>query len=395
MAEQNSAFQRLLGRIPPQHRTWVMIAGMFAIAIIVIALFDNSGTLGTPKSKEVQTANFTPPKVASVTNEDLLAKNSAQDQSIVRLQGDVEKLTQENTALKQSAAQQPVNGISSPAQAQLDQLQAQIAELKANQALPPPVANTLPDPTVAPKTEALPVKKERRLRDFGETVAPTDGKGSATGSVVAYLPLGSFFEVVLLNGMDAPTNAAAQKNPTPVLARVKSSAILPNRFNHNIIDCFVLVSGYGSLSSERALLRGEGISCVASDGKVFESGKTEFDGYVVGEDGRAGLRGRLVSKQGQVIARSIAAGMLTGAAQMITPTATAGININSGTSYNLPPAGSVAQSMVGQGLNNAAQAVSKFYLEVAREMTPVVEIDAGRKATFILQKGLEIREKIQ
>lgn len=393
MAEKTSAFQRLLGKIPAQHRTWVMIGGLSAFAIIIIALFDNTGTLGTSKNKEVQTANFTPPKVASVTNEDLLAKNSAQDQSIVRLQGDVEKLTQENTVLKQ-AAQQPANAAPSQAQqAQLDQLQAQIAELKANQALPPPVANTLPDP-VTPKPEVLPVKKERRLRDFGETVAPTDSKGAGAGNVVAYLPLGSFFEVVLLNGMDAPTNAAAQKNPTPVLARVKSTAILPNRFNHNIIDCFVLVSGYGSLSSERALLRGEGISCVASDGKVFESGKSEFDGYVVGEDGRAGLRGRLVSKQGQVIARSIAAGMLTGAAQMITPTATPGININSGTSYNLPPAGSVAQSMVGQGLNNAAQAVSKFYLEVAREMTPVVEIDAGRKATFILQKGLEIREKI-
>jgi conjugal transfer pilus assembly protein TraB len=395
MAEKNSALQRLLGKIPPQHRTWVLIGGLFVLAVIIIAFFDNGGTLGTPKSKEVQTANFTPPKVASVTNEDLLAKNAAQDQSITRLQGDMEKLNQENVALKQAATQQPANAAQVASQVQLDQLQAQIAELKANQALPPPVATNLPDPSVTPKAETLPVKKERRLKDFGETAPVSDNKAAGSGNVIAYLPLGSFFEVVLLNGMDAPTNAAAQKNPTPVLARVKSSAILPNRFNHNIIDCFVLVSGYGSLSSERALLRGEGISCVAADGKVFESGKTEFDGYVVGEDGRAGLRGRLVSKQGQVIARSIAAGMLTGAAQMITPTATPGLNLNSGTSYNLPPAGSVAQSMVGQGLNNAAQAVSKFYLEVAREMTPVVEIDAGRKATFILQKGLEIREKIQ
>lgn len=393
MAEKTNALQSLLGRIPAQYRTWVVIGGLMTFAIIIVGFFGSDGGMGGNKDKAEVTANFMPPRADVMTGEQIVAKNAAQDQTISRLQENLDRMKQENEKLREQQAQNPAAvGVPSATQAQIDLLQSQIAEMKAAQALPPPVSPNMAVPT--PNAPEAPVKKERRLKDFGEN-KPVDDKSSQRGDVVAYLPAGSFFEVVLINGMDAPTNAAAQKNPVPALARVKSSAILPNRFNHNITECFVMVGGYGSLSSERALLRGEAISCVAPDGKVFESGKNDFDGYVVGEDGRAGMRGRLVSKQGQVIARSIAAGMLTGAAQMITPTATPGLNLNSGTSYNIPPAGSVAQSMVGQGLNNAAQAVSKFYLEVAREMTPVVEIDAGRKATFVLQKGLEIREKIQ
>lgn len=35
--------------------------------------------------------------------------------------------------------------------------------------------------------------------------------------------------------------------------------------------------------------------------------------------------------------------------------------------------------------------VSQFYLELAKEMTPVVEIDAGRKLTVVLIKGVELK----
>lgn len=65
-------------------------------------------------------------------------------------------------------------------------------------------------------------------------------------------------------------------------------------------ECFVLLAGYGDLSSERAYLRGETVSCVLLDGSVIETRQ----GYAAGEDGKAGVRGRLVTKQGQFIARA-------------------------------------------------------------------------------------------
>jgi len=205
---------------------------------------------------------------------------------------------------------------------------------------------------------------------------------------VAYLPSGTMFEVVLLNGMDAATNAVAQKNPVPSLTRVKADAILPNFYVHDIKECFVLVAGYGSLSSERALMRTETFSCVREGGKVIEA---KLDGYVVGEDGRVGMRGRLVSKQGQLIAKSLASGVLSGFGQAVTPQSTPGLNLNSGTSYQMPDMGAIASSALGRGFSDASKSASQFFLEMAKEMTPVVEIDAGRKATIILTKGVELK----
>ncbi|PIV81625.1 conjugal transfer protein TraB, partial [bacterium CG17_big_fil_post_rev_8_21_14_2_50_64_8] len=46
-------------------------------------------------------------------------------------------------------------------------------------------------------------------------------------------------------------------------------------------------------ATERAQLRTETLSCVREDGRVIEA---ELEGYAVGEDGKVGMRGRLVSK---------------------------------------------------------------------------------------------------
>mgnify|MGYP006178976501 CR=1 FL=1 len=68
----------------------------------------------------------------------------------------------------------------------------------------------------------------------------------------AYLPSGTNFEAVLLNGMDASTAISANRNPTPALLRVKSDAILPNMFAFNVRECFVLVGGF-KLAEKRYL----------------------------------------------------------------------------------------------------------------------------------------------
>lgn len=44
------------------------------------------------------------------------------------------------------------------------------------------------------------------------------------------------------------------------------------------------------------------------------------------------------------------------------------------------------------GLSNAATMIAQFYLDMASQMFPVVEIDATRKATIVLVKGLELRD---
>lgn len=66
----------------------------------------------------------------------------------------------------------------------------------------------------------------------------------------------------MLNGLDAPSSGAAKSSPHPVAIQIIDKSILPNKFRADIKDCVAIGSGYGELSSDRAILRVENLSCV-------------------------------------------------------------------------------------------------------------------------------------
>ena len=124
-----------------------------------------------------------------------------------------------------------------------------------------------------------------------------------------YISSGAFTRALLLGGLDAPTGGQAQRNPQPVLLRLMDNAVLPNQFRSKVKECFVVGAGYGDVSSERAYIRTESLSCITRDGTAID---VPVKGYVAGEDGKAGMRGRLVSKQGQILANALLAGVASG-----------------------------------------------------------------------------------
>jgi conjugal transfer pilus assembly protein TraB len=205
-----------------------------------------------------------------------------------------------------------------------------------------------------------------------------------------YMPPGALFAGVLLNGADISVSGYLRENPIPVLIRVKRDAILPNYYNLQVRECFALASGYGDLASERAMLRLERLSCVRTDGEVIDAG---LEGYVVGDDGKVGLRGRLVNKQGALLARAVAAGVFSGFSDALKPTGVTGINIDpdgttATTSYDLS---TVLEAGAFSGASNAAEKVADYYLDLAEQTLPVIEIDAGREATIVVIKGVSLK----
>lgn len=215
---------------------------------------------------------------------------------------------------------------------------------------------------------------------------PAPQKAAASGGKDIYIPSGSFARAVLLGGLDASTGGQAQNNPWPVLMRLQNNAFLPNRYRAKIKECFVLGTGYGDLSSERAFLRLESMSCVLNDGQVID---TSAKGYVVGEDGKAGMRGRLVSKQGQVLANALLTGLVSGIGQ--------GVSMASGT-YAMSPLGGVGivqpsqqlEAGMGMGVGTALGKLSQYYMTLADKIFPVIEIDAGRVVDIVLTKGMKL-----
>jgi conjugal transfer pilus assembly protein TraB len=201
-----------------------------------------------------------------------------------------------------------------------------------------------------------------------------------------YLPSGSFMRVVLLGGLDAPTGGQAQNNPWPVLLRVQNNAFLPNRYRAKVRECFLLGSGYGDISSERAYLRLESLSCVLNDGEVVD---TPAKGYVVGEDGKAGMRGRLVSKQGQVLANALMTGIISGIGQGFQQNATTYSTSALGTVGTIET-GKQFQAGVGAGIGKALDRLSSYYITLAEKMFPIIEVDAGRVVDVVLTKGVTL-----
>lgn len=202
-----------------------------------------------------------------------------------------------------------------------------------------------------------------------------------------FMPAGSIITGVLLNGMDAPTGQGARKDPFPATMRIQKEAILPNRFRADIRECFLIISGYGDLSSERAYLRSETLSCVKDNGDVIE---TSIDAYAVGEDGKAGLRGRLVSKQGQIIAKSLAAGFMAGASEAfdVDTVPTLSLQGSGRVQYQQNEfSDTLMRGAAARGASTALDRIAQFYIDMAEGIFPVIEIDAGRQVEVIITKG--------
>jgi conjugal transfer pilus assembly protein TraB len=279
---------------------------------------------------------------------------------------------------------------------------------------PPPGANTTnnmqpppkPQPQVTVLNDAIAIETvsaaQDNKQDGKQNVQPTSAESIPTeaqqGSyappkpkktVKNYIPPGTFTKVVLLNGVDAPTSGQGSSNPIPVLLKIKDMSVLPNKFRQDFKECFIIGSAVGDLKSERAYIRGETLSCVKYNKEIVEKNIT---GYLAGEDGKAGLSGRVVTKAGQMIARSILAGFVQGVAKAFSMQAMTTSVSPLGATQTIDP-NQVAKYGLAQGISSGTNELVKYYLDLAKQLFPIVEINAGRETDFVFLKGVKLDDE--
>jgi len=227
-----------------------------------------------------------------------------------------------------------------------------------------------------------PVSEKKDAKDAKDA---TDKKKARS----IYLPP-SFMEAELLTGFDAATSGSSNNNPEPVLLRVQTPAQLPNDIKANLKGCFIIAEAVGRLDKERADVRIISLSCVSKKGASVIDAKVK--GFVTDSDGKVGLSGRIVSRMGSAVARSFVAGLFGGAGEALkTSTMTQAVS-PLGTSSAVDPT-QIGKNAAGSGIASGASALQKFYLDLAKQATPVVEVSPTKAITVVLSEGVEVQFK--
>ncbi len=254
--------------------------------------------------------------------------------------------------------------------------------------LPPPPGGDVPHNAVPAIPPAAQNPSGPRIADVslvgGEAKSEKPAEPGPT--ILDSIPAGAFTSAVLLNGLDAPTGGLAKTNPIPVLMRLLNNGTLPNRFQSRIKSCFATGAGYGDLSAERAYIRLEKLSCVMKDKRLIDA---DIEGYIAGEDGKNGLRGIVISKQGQMIARALFSGLASGMGQSLSQSYSTVSTSPLGAVQTVNPS-EVAQAGVATGVGKALDKIADFYIARANELYPVVEIDSNRRGDVILNKRVPL-----
>lgn len=217
---------------------------------------------------------------------------------------------------------------------------------------------------------------------------PPDPETAPTPAGEFFLPAGSVLTGHLVTGYVAGTTEFARTNPFPALVRLDDISILPSRFRADMIDCHILISGYGDLSSERVLARAETLACIDRDGEVVEQ---PLEAFVSGPDGFAGLPGRLVTRDGQVIAQALLVGFAQATASAFgSDTVSLGVNPQTGAFEGQRPA--VGSAFLA-GAGNALDRIADYYIRTAEKILPVLEVPATTELSLIVSRGSNLRLK--
>ena len=407
-----------------------ILCGIFGLAAVGVAVTSSSEPVaGVTRKTDIATKSYIAPGEAVDPKE---AWRGASDSRLSSLEQKLNTLEAENRTLKGQIGAKPGTSPSGKSAEHMSdtELDRRLAEYERSVEAPTdgypagspanPVAGQAAPPAGSPAVKAsaprpgpqiqnaavsgtspvqadgiLTVRLGSRQNDDLKTAAAapaaTAGGKKPVKTTQNYLPPGMFGQAILLSGMDAPTGGQAQSNPHPVLLQLHDLAVLPNRFRYDWAQCLITGAGYGDLSSERGYIRTESLSCVSKDGKVLD---VPIRGYIVGEDGKAGMRGRLISKQGQVLGNALLAGVVGGigtglerssSIQSISPLGST-TSIKSGQEF---------QSGIGSGIGKSLDRLASYYINLAEKMFPVIEVDAGRVVDVVITQGVLVDVDLQ
>lgn len=281
------------------------------------------------------------------------------------------KKQQENDALKK----------------EVNYLRDSLHEVQTNQeiASAPPLSNSPQEELFSYSYEPAkqPTFLGRELKEVTATL-PKD----KVQHVSTVIPAGTSVKAVLVSSTDIPCGVYSQTDPQPVKLQVLDDARLPKQVRVKLKGGIVIGSAHGDLSSERIYIRTERLTQTKRSGDFVE---TEVTGYITGEDGKYGVRGRLIDKSGRIVKNAAVSGFFSGVNQVLQSHGDrTNISYNNPEQDNFAAAGNILRSGSVAGANNAFDRLTDYFIKQADQVSPVIEVNAGRVVDITFTHGCEV-----
>ncbi|SPM45624.1 conjugal transfer protein [Orientia tsutsugamushi] len=236
------------------------------------------------------------------------------------------------------------------------------------------------------KTEQAPVQSFVNLRR---------AESEQKKNVENYVTSGSSARAVLLTGVVVGTGTNSSSSPEPIVLQLLDTAILYDKYKTDQIKKAILIgSCNGEMSSERAKCRIETLSVVNNQGDIIEK---KVEGWLIGEDGRSGIKGIVVDKSSNIAGMAALNGVFSSIAKFlqskaIKPDMLPTLNLVAGGQQQEFQIGDALQSGAYAGASNAFDKLADFAIKRADSMSPVVLIASGRVIDVVFKKGFDLLE---
>lgn len=200
-------------------------------------------------------------------------------------------------------------------------------------------------------------------------------------------------QVYMITGAYAPAFQEGDAEPLPVLFEAEGEIIVPNNYLSSVDKCFLLGSAKGNMNSQTASIKLVSISCLLGDDANFRI-EGPISGWVIGENGIPGIHGELLHKNGAWLARTFVSGFLETFANAIG--GGSGSNIvydttKGGVSNNTTAINDNITAAGAQGISTVFNKLGQYYLKMAEQIFPVIEVKGGRTVDILLIGGEDLK----
>lgn len=209
-----------------------------------------------------------------------------------------------------------------------------------------------------------------------------------------YVPPNAYVSARLVVSVDAAIGQSQASDPKAAQFIITGAARHVqdgNKIEETELEgCLVNGSAQGNLSSERVFINLHAMTCPLGEGRVAVS---KVEGYAT-HLGKNGIRGTVVSREGDLVTKSIIAGTLGGlgrTAQQFGNPSGFGSGAGGALISERPSTEEILGGSLGAGVGAGADVYSNYLLERARAYEPVVSLPTGIEVELVFISGTLVR----